>query len=190
MTRKKTKKEIISQNSQIINETIPQYLTKIQHNNEILQEELEKWESIVPKINNPYNMQQHINKLYKELDAWRNLIPGKSNVEAARKFLAKAEESEEEKATNNFDENDMRIYNELFLEQYGSQYDLRPFGNVQSFQVAKQNAVANILNENIDPLTKTINDEYYFIKFFEMKKYQGMTDKDFDVDEIDKYTKW
>ena len=186
MTRKKTKSDIITQNDQILHETMPKYLSIVIENDKLLREELRQWESIVPNVKNPKNMERHINKLYAELQEWRNLIPGKHTVKAARHFL-KIQEPKEQTIV---DDSDMILYNTLFLDDYGIQYRLKPFDDIQTFIAEKKKAIINILNEDIDPLTKTINDRFYFIKFFEMKRDQEIPDADFNVNDIEKYTKW
>lgn len=186
MAHKKTKKEAIAQNDKIMHKTMPKYLEMVIENNKILTDELQQWESIVPNVKNPKNMERHINKLYAELQEWRNLIPGKNTVKAAKHFL-KTQEPKEQAIV---DDSDMILYNTLFLDDYGILYRLEPFDDIQTFIAEKKKAIINILNEDIDPLTKTINDKYYFIKFFEMKRNQKIPDADFNVNDIEKYTKW
>lgn len=193
MTQKKTKSQVLKRNDQIVAEYIPKYLDELKENNAVLQQELVKWESIVPGINNPYNMQQHIQKLYAELEAWRNLIPNKHTVKLAQQHLNRTQHNAEDKKVEKAPElntEDMDFYNTIFLQHYGQRYDLKAFGNVESFNAAKQNAITVIMDDNMDPFTKTINDPYYFIKYFELKKQRGIFDNDFNVDDIEKYTKW
>lgn len=191
MTQKRTKNKILERNTEIIHTHIPKYLKEIEENNVFLQQELKKWESVVPGINNPYNMQQHIQKLNIELEQWRNLIPGKHTIKLAQQHLNRSNTKTEENITINNDDDisDMEFYNSIFVPIYGPQYNLTQFGNVESFCAAKQDAINNI-RADTDPFTKTINDPYYFIKYFELKKQRHIPDKDFDVEQIETYTKW
>lgn len=181
----------MERNDQIINNHIPKYLNELEENNKYLQQELEKWESAIPGINNPYNLQQHIKKLYAELEEWRALIPEKHTVKLAKQYLNKGNTKVQESinVVDDEDVNDMQFYNSIFVPIYGPQYALTEFGNVESFCAAKQEAINNIKSD-LDPLAKTVNDKYYFIKYFELKKQRSIPDKDFDVQDIDAYTKW
>ena len=189
MTRKKTKNEIIKRNERVINDLIPKYLNELRENNSLLQQELKKWESIDDNISNPHNMKQHLERLNKELNEWRNLIPGKSNIQAAKKYINKY--NIQSKANiDDVDVSDMDFYNSVFIPSCEHNYHIQEFANVDDFVRAKHAAIQVILNEDFDPLTKTVNDPHYFIKYFEFKKEQLISDKDFDVDTIDEYTKY
>lgn len=178
-------------NKKILTEIIPKYLHEVQDNNELLKNELNAWESISAKGDNPHNMKQHLNKLTSELDEWRNLIPGKHTIKLAKKYLNQSI-TKPTKSITITDENlnDMNFYNNEFISKYGPLYNLVAFDNVNDFIKEKNAAIQNIINAEIDTLTKVVNDKYYFIKYFEYKKQEGIEDKDFNVNEIDNYTKW
>ena len=189
MKKNKTKNELMSRNNKILTEIIPKYLNEVEQNNQLLKQELKEWESITTKGNNPYNMKQHLNKLNNELDQWRNLIPGKHTIKSAKKYLNQGITKTTKSITND-DIAAMEFYNTSFIDEYGIQYQIKPFVDINDFIKAKKLAIKNITDPDIDTLTKVVKDKYYFIKYFEHKKFLYMNDKDFNVNDIEQYTKW